>query len=142
MLLYFRNLTTRKITKKFFERVASVAARAKPVLDAFEISLVLVNNEKIRDLNRQYRKVNQITDVLSFKLTDTLAEIFIAPDEALKQAKKRGHSLEKELATLFIHSLLHILGYEDDTKEKYSQMEILQEGILRQLKKADSYVFS
>ena len=92
-----------------------------------EISVSFVNNEQIHKLNKQYRNIDRETDVLSFPLgadgeydvnPDTgaklLGDIVISLEKAVSQAEEYGHSLNREVAFLTVHSLLHLLGYDHE----------------------------
>ena len=128
--------STREIIKKSCEAVII----AENFVESVEISILLTNNEEIRALNREFRGKDKPTDVLSFPLGETnpengflmLGDIVINAEKAASQALEYGHTLERELAFLTIHSVLHLLGYEhenDDTGEKImreKQTEILE----------------
>ena len=78
-----------------------------------------MTDPEIHDLNRQYRKKDKPTDVLSFPLADKLyptllGDVVISLDTATRQAQRRGHSLREELQTLLIHGILHLLGYDHE----------------------------
>ena len=90
-----------------------------------EISVRFVDNAQIRELNAQYRKIDRETDVLSFPLGENgeydinpasgaymLGDIVISVQKAMEQASEFGHSLEREIAFLTVHSMLHLLGYD------------------------------
>jgi len=94
-----------------------------------DISLVLVSDSKIQDLNNIYRGKNVPTDVLSFslkdasnkdifekttELEDSIGEIIISVDTADRQAKEQNHKLSTEIEILFVHGLLHVLGYDHE----------------------------
>ncbi|TMA55844.1 MAG: rRNA maturation RNase YbeY [Deltaproteobacteria bacterium] len=84
-----------------------------------ELSLALVTDPEIHDLNRRYRGKDRPTDVLSFPLADALqpsllGEVVISVETAARQAQRRGHSLPEELQTLLIHGVLHLLGYDHE----------------------------
>ena len=98
-----------------------------------EVSVSFVSDEEIRRLNRIYRKKDRVTDVLSFPLGqnghyDTnketgcalLGDVVISLETAMKQARMYGHSLEREIGFLTVHSMLHLLGYDhlDEGEEK------------------------
>lgn len=95
-------------------------------LDHPEVSLLLTTDEKIRQLNKQYRHKDEPTDVLSFPAGEfehaPLGDIAISIPFAKRQAEKRGVSLDVELAYLVIHGGLHLLGYQDETEEEYDEM--------------------
>ena len=99
-----------------------------------EISILLVDNETIRELNRDYRDKDSATDVLSFPLEENvegtgepeviggpaermLGDIVISVERTVEQAAEYGHSIERELAFLAVHGLLHLLGHDHETNE-------------------------
>lgn len=101
--------------------------------DRVTVSVSFVEAEEIRDLNKIYRGVDAVTDVLSFPqfecLEDTacmelisLGDVVICAEQALIQADEFGHSPERELVYLFVHSMLHLLGY--DHMEEYEKEEM------------------
>lgn len=140
MIFDFRNLTRSKVEKNFFHRIAKRSVHLQTALRNFEISLVLVDNARIRRLNREYRREARSTDVLSFNLGkpdgNQIAEIFISVEQARLQAKEMGHSLKQELSILFIHGLLHILGYNDGVKKDKIEMFKEQDKIFKSIKDA------
>ena len=86
-----------------------------------ELSLALVGNSEIRQLNAKYRKKDYATDVLSFPAAENLpgpirllGDVVISVDKARAQAKERGRTLKEELATLLIHGIVHLLGYDHE----------------------------
>ncbi len=109
--------------------------------DDIEMSCVLVDDERIHEINREYRQIDRATDVISFALEDNdqfyvdgmprnIGDIFISVDHAKSQAEEYEHSLRREMCFLFAHGLLHLLGYdhmnEEDEKVMFSkQKEIL-----------------
>ena len=105
-------------------------------------SIVFVDNEKIQYLNKNYRNIDKITDVISFAFEDNqkvvynnvrfLGEIFICIPRMLEQAQDYGHSRERELAFLTVHGLLHLLGYDHMNLEDEKVMFELQEKILNE----------
>ena len=109
------------------------------------LSVTFVDNEFIHKLNREYRKVDRPTDVISFAFLDgeddrnlilskkgpvSLGDIYISIDKAKEQAKEYGHPLRRELSFLFVHGLLHLLGYDHMSKEDEEVMFKLQDEIL------------
>lgn len=110
-------------------------------LDNLEFNIIFVNNEKIHEINKTYRGIDRITDVISFALEDgekvsldhrVLGDIYISIDKAYSQALEYGHSNLREICFLAIHGLLHLLGYDHDTKEKEEVMFKKQEDILNE----------
>lgn len=126
-----------------------------------EISLTFVDNEEIHRLNREFRKIDRATDVLSFPMVDwdapadykmlaeegiaaeddfdpdsgqlLLGDIVISVERAKEQAADYGHSLRREIAFLIAHSTLHLLGYDHMTPDEAAVMEKKQEQALQEL---------
>ncbi|WP_250277293.1 rRNA maturation RNase YbeY [[Clostridium] colinum] len=111
-----------------------------------EISLSIVNNEEIKEINTLYRNIEKETDVLSFPLLDSfdnidnnvlhsipLGDIIISIDKAISQSKEYGHSIQRELCFLVVHSMLHLLGYDHMTKDEEKTMFEKQDIILDNL---------
>ncbi len=97
-----------------------------------EISVSFVDNKKIHELNREYREKDRPTDVLSFPMWEkeelhdgtaldghavTLGDIIISAEKARAQAEEYGHSIQREIAFLSVHSTLHLLGYDHEVSE-------------------------
>ncbi len=106
-----------------------------------EISLSFVSPEDIRALNREYRDVDRVTDVLSFPqfadLEDipedgaiALGDVVICTDQALLQADEYGHSPEREIVYLFVHSVLHLLGYDHMEESDKEEMRAQEEKVM------------
>lgn len=108
-----------------------------------EVSVTIVDNETIRQLNRDYRQVDLPTDVLSFPQWEPgetmesagdapvpLGDIIISFPRAREQAEAYGHSLEREIGFLAVHGFLHLLGYDHETEEEERRMFARQEEIL------------
>ena len=122
-----------------------------------EISLSFVPAEEIHELNRQYRGVDRVTDVLSFPLIDDwdeipaleeddeaylmddgeldpgipLGDVVICLDKAEEQAAEFGHSREREIVYLFVHSVLHLLGYDHMEEEEKREMRQREEEVMQ-----------
>lgn len=102
----------------------------------FEISLLMTDNENIKTLNRDYRGKDQPTDVLSFPMDDAkmLGDVVISMEKCEEQAKNGEISTEREMAFLYIHGILHLLGFDHETsKADEEEMFALQEKILKKL---------
>lgn len=109
------------------------------------VEVNLINNEEIRSINKQYRHIDAATDVISFAFLDEvegelhisgdvpilLGEIFISVDKALEQATNYQHTIDREMSFLFVHGLLHLLGYDHQNEEQEKIMFNLQEDILK-----------
>ncbi|MFD1772911.1 rRNA maturation RNase YbeY [Paenibacillus rhizophilus] len=120
-----------------------------------EVDLTFVDNERIHELNREYRGIDRPTDVLSFALNesgedepeivyevdeeesegipDMLGDIIISVTRAKEQADDYGHSLERELGFLFVHGFLHLLGYDHQDEASEAEMMGKQEQVLSQV---------
>lgn len=107
-----------RVQTKAFERLLGELARRYRLADP-EVSLAFVGDRAIQTLNRKFMKKDRPTDVLSFPLGEKgpdgkyyLGDIVIAVPVAFRQAKEKGHSLDRELRLLAIHGFLHLLGYD------------------------------
>ena len=109
-------------------------------LDNVVFNVIIVDNEEIHKINREYRGIDRPTDVISFALEDDdtfiktdqriLGDIYISIDKAIEQANEYGHKLLRELCFLTIHGILHLLGYDHMEKADEEVMFGLQERIL------------
>lgn len=113
-----------------------------------EISLLITGQDRIKELNREYRGKDRSTDVLSFSMSEQkneeepiafvgppdgllhLGEVIISYPQALLQAKERGHSIKKEMGILIVHGILHILGYDHEKPEMEPSMFTREREIL------------
>ncbi len=113
-----------------------------------EVSVSFVSNDEIKNLNKIYRNKDSVTDVLSFPLTSEdgtveinpetkaiqLGDIVISLETAVKQAQNYGHSLEREVGFLTVHSMLHLLGYDHETSQLDQRiMREKEESVLEKL---------
>lgn len=110
-----------------------------------EVSLLFVDNLKIKSLNREYRNKDSVTDVLSFPQYDSikddginetfiyLGDIVISLDEAKSQANEFGHTIEREIVYLVVHSLLHLLGYDHMNDIEKLEMRSHEKVVLKEL---------
>ncbi len=96
----------------------------------------IVDEAEIQSLNREFRKLDKTTDVISFALWDSgiktnlLGEIYICYEKVLSQAKEYGHSFEREICFLFVHGILHLLQYDHILKEDEKIMFEIQNKVL------------
>ncbi len=105
-------------------------------------SIIFVDNQEIQELNKTARGIDRVTDVISFALEDgetiknselrILGDIYISIPKMQEQASEYGHSEKRELSFLCVHGLLHLLGYDHQTKEEEQIMFDLQEEILNE----------
>lgn len=105
------------------------------------VSVTFVGAEEIRELNRIYRQKDKVTDVLSFPQFDRisdlpeegplcLGDVVICTEQALLQADDFGHSPEREIVYLFVHSLFHLLGYDHMEEDEKEDMRRREEGVM------------
>ncbi|MGG0238401.1 rRNA maturation RNase YbeY [Bacillus rhizoplanae] len=127
------------------QQLVEKAAETESVEDGAELSITFVNNERIQEINREYRDKDQPTDVISFALEDMgegemeivgvdmprmLGDIIISIPRTKEQAEEYGHSFERELGFLAVHGFLHLLGYDHMTEEEEKVMFGRQKEIL------------
>ena len=136
LMIYFENdqekmPITYKLKKLVRFAVEATLAYEEIARD-LEVSVTFTDDEGIRKLNRNFRKIDRATDVLSFplfdfegdgdtladELDDMLGDIVLSLERAVAQAEEYGHSFEREVAFLTVHSMLHLLGYDHETSEE------------------------
>ena len=120
------NETTLQVNKLFLEKVSSTMTQKN-------IELIITSNQNIQTINFEHRGINAPTDVLSFPYEDMpmapLGTIIISSSYVLQKAKELKHSNHDELSLLFIHGLLHILGYDhevDDGEMRIKEKELIE----------------
>ena len=137
----------KKLNEDLLERIKSVINECldyEGYSDDYEVSLSFVTNDEIRTLNRDYRGIDKVTDVLSFPLlTDdefdveyeeqSLGDIVISIERANEQAKEYNHSFEREICFLVCHSMFHLLGYDHMEEEEAKEMHSKEEEVLNKL---------
>jgi rRNA maturation RNase YbeY len=131
-------ITVRNLQKKIkvnLAKIKKVACDIKPPvsLNNIELSLYFIENEVIKNLNRQFFEKDSLTDVISFRLSDEYAEVFIAPCVVKSNADSFGVDFEEELFRCTIHGILHIFGYRDKIKKEKIKMWRRQEAILKKV---------
>ena len=147
--IYFKNHQENETIsyrlKRLIRRSVKATLAYEEIDDHCEVSVTFVDNEEIREINRQFRNIDRATDVLSFPLFDEdgmdahveeldcmLGDIVLSLERAREQAMEFGHSFEREVAFLTVHSVLHLLGYdhelsdEDDADMRRRQTEIVE----------------
>lgn len=102
-------------------------------LGAGDVELVFVNDDEMREINREQRGIDKATDVLSFPYEQVpgglMGSVVISTDTASRVAAGLGHSIECEIALLFLHGILHILGYDheiDDGQMRGKEKEVIE----------------
>lgn len=134
MKVNFHNHTNDNV--KEYKKYIKKALKKEKCSSSMEV--IFVNNDEIREINKKYRNIDEVTDVLSFVNDDletkSLGDIFIAVERAKEQATKYRHSNKREFAFLAVHGYLHLIGYDHETKEDEILMFELQEEILKKAK--------
>lgn len=133
------NTTKEKVNLKDIENISNLTFKKLGVSNPI-FNVVIVDNKRIREINKVYRKKDTETDVISFafeevddvKYTDFrfLGEIYISIEKAKTQAKEYGHSLKREICFLTVHGLLHLLGYDHIEESDRVVMRSIEEEIL------------
>ena len=126
-----------------YKEIIEATCETLKIKDNLSLSVSFVSPYMIRKYNREYRNIDRVTDVISFAMEDSfnyeyegkreIGDIFICVTRAKSQAKKYGHSLKRELAFLFTHGVLHLLGYDHQSSEQEKEMFGLQEVILNKV---------
>ncbi|MHA6485889.1 rRNA maturation RNase YbeY [Bacillus cabrialesii] len=130
---------------KEVEHLLQFAAEREGVRDQAEVSVTIVTNEDIQQINKEYRGKDAPTDVISFALEEegegeveilgaemppVLGDIIISADRTREQAEEYNHSFKRELGFLAVHGFLHLLGYDHMTKEEEEEMFTKQKDLL------------
>lgn len=144
---------------KELEHTIEFALKEEEVNIPFEISLLFVDNDEIREINNETRNIDKETDVLSFPMLDypedkvfkdvyknyefdetymdgeelVLGDIVLSLEKALEQSKEYNHSFKREASYLVVHSVLHLLGYDHMEEDEKKVMRKREEEILGQL---------
>jgi len=135
VMIYFENSQDKLPVTYKIKRLVRLSVEAALAYEGYrnscEVSVSFTDDEGIRRLNRNFRKIDSATDVLSFPLFDfdggeepavdelenMLGDIVISLERAKQQAEEFGHSFEREVAFLCVHSMLHLLGYDHVNSE-------------------------
>lgn len=138
------------------DKIIDYTLKEEQVLTSYEVSLIYVDNGSIREINRDTREIDKVTDVLSFPMLDyeknkvfkdlyvnhkfsqidlnegnlVLGDIVLSLERAKEQSEEFGHSFEREVCYLIIHSILHLLGYDHMEEEEKKIMRTREEEIL------------
>ena len=161
MKIEVANLTKSRIDKKYFQKIGEIVLAKLKQHKNVELSLVFVGDAGMKKLNKEHRGINKTTDVLSFFYGEgkihpnpplqkggvgLLGEIIISMPQAKRQArlhrytkhcgqaKEKSYPLKRELSELFVHGILHLVGYEDETEESYQRIIKKQKEILEHLR--------
>jgi probable rRNA maturation factor len=123
--------------KKLVKAVCNRFAGHEPQGTKYEISIAIVGDNQIRELNREFLHSKAVTDCLSFDLSDDekgmkIFDLIVNGEMAVRQANQRGHSNEAELALYITHGLLHNLGFDDSTRSQARKMHETEDEILQE----------
>lgn len=162
-MLYTENRQEKlEVTEEFIGKISKIcdfALSEEGMVLPYQISLLFVNDEEIRDINLETRNIDRATDVLSFPMLDyeegkvykdiytnfefdetfkdgeelVLGDMVLSLERALEQSKEYGHSYEREVCYLVVHSILHLLGYDHMEEEEKMIMRKREEEILNKL---------
>ncbi|MDL0436559.1 MULTISPECIES: rRNA maturation RNase YbeY [unclassified Niallia] len=131
--------------QELVEKLLMFAAQKQNLSGNIELSVTFVDNDRIQEINKEYRNKDQATDVISFAMEElgegeielvgvdmprVLGDIIISVDRTKEQAEEYGHTYSRELGFLAVHGFLHLLGYDHLTKEEEEVMFTLQKEIL------------
>lgn len=141
LIIKTRQIYRKDIDTKRLQKAAETAFIFLDKLPQPEVTVQLTDDKTIRTFNRDYRDVDEATDVLSFEnaFTDPetgasyLGDILISVETAKKQAESRGQNLMSELEMLLIHGLLHLTGMDHSDRLEWQQMSAAQDAILTEL---------
>ena len=151
LMIYFMNESGEDVTykqKMLLRKAVKSTLEYEGFGNDVQISVTFVDDEGLRAINNSYRNINKATDVLSFPLTDfeggeepptdepeiALGDIVISLERARAQAAEFGHSFDREIAFLTVHSMLHLLGYDHvDSEEDDREMRARQSAILENM---------
>ncbi len=132
----------RYVKSSWLRALARRVLEAEDAAQALELSVLLAGDETVQELNARYLGEDAPTDVLSFPLQEgepfpgpfrSLGEVIISYPTARRQAQAQGHSLERELAHLLVHGVLHLLGYDHAEPEEERAMRAREEEMLKEL---------
>ncbi len=134
------------VNEELLHQVVGETLAAGKVAGEVEVGVLITDDETMRELNHQYRGLDETTDVLAFALGEAtgdfalppgappqLGEVIISCPQAQRQAQEAGHPLDVELGQLLVHGLLHLLGYDHEEAADEAQMRSLENTIWRQL---------
>lgn len=132
-----------KIKNKKIAKILKSSANILKIKRNYRLSIIFVDNRKIKSLNKKYRRKNKVTDILSFDYKENknsfpgfteknyLGDIIISHERLKKQAKENGKTTEQEFCSLLVHGLLHLFGYDHHRKKDRERMEKMESMILK-----------
>jgi probable rRNA maturation factor len=135
-----------RVDQGWVRRIAQTVLEAEGVAYPYEVSMVFTDSETVQQLNRDYRGVDEPTDVLAFYMlpqgegddsfafppdeVTRLGEVIISYPQAIEQAREQGYPPERELALLIVHGILHLLGYDHEEPEEEDEMRKKEKELL------------
>jgi probable rRNA maturation factor len=138
---YIFNTTDEKIDTSELDEVIQFACKKMNIKNPL-LNIVIVDNKRIQEINKEYRNKDAVTDVISFAFEEVkdvdydgirfLGEIYISYERCKEQAAEYGHSVKREFCYLGVHGLLHLLGYDHMNEEDKKVMRALEEEILNE----------
>lgn len=143
--IFWDDRSGKQVEKSVYEYVqkavkAAVSLFSDTFTKGYQVSVSFVDATEIKQLNCDYRGKDAVTDVLSFPLDETdprgvslFGDIVICCDRAKEQAEEYGHSFEREVAYLSVHSALHLMGYDHETESDRAEMRALEKEIMKTL---------
>lgn len=127
--------------EKIVKKIVKTICKVEKVKGKHVVSIIIVDNQKIHEINKQYRNIDRPTDIISFAaidgeetLPEEMGDIFISYEKIIEQAKEYEHSILREFAFLVTHGMYHLLGYDHMNQEDEKIMFAKQEKILDILK--------
>lgn len=111
-------------TNPLIDELVFTAMKELVLGNEYELNLIITKKDEMLKLNRNYRKLNEMTDILSFPINEKEGEIFLCPEIALKEASKFGRNYENFIKFLFIHGLTHLKGLEHSSKMESEEEKI------------------
>ena len=140
------------VSKQWLRQAMKLTLAHTGLSSPVELGLVIAGDDTVHELNRNYRSVDRTTDVIAFALSERregagpfvappddvihLGEIIISYPQAKRQADEQRHPLEKELALLVVHGVLHLLGYDHELPEQEQKMRAMESKVLAAIKAA------
>jgi len=148
--IQFEEPFTDIVTEALLGRAVEQTLAACGMDSTVELGLVIAGDDTVHSLNKRYRGIDDTTDVLAFALEETpdgdaetfvlppddtshLGEVIISYPQAARQAEEQGHSVEREIALLVIHGVLHLLGYDHDHPEAEQRMKAVEAKVLSRI---------
>lgn len=130
--------------KRLFNKIAKEAIDLLSIKGPTEVNVIITDNNRIKDLSKQYKKKDKATDVLSFETDwkdlapligyNMLGDIYISYEKIQEQSIKYNHSTKREWSYLFAHGLLHLCGYDHQNDKDEKEMNALAKKIMQSVK--------